>query len=84
MREARKDERGAIQDYLSALRVKPEDLPAMLRVGLDLIALKKEALGRRYLRRIIEIAPDSPEASNARVVLGEEPSLGLPIAPRQP
>lgn len=77
-REARNDETGAVSDYLAALRLKPENLAAMLRVGLGLIALKKEELGQRYLRRICELAPDSPEATRARVVLGEESSVGLP------
>ena len=77
-REAAGDETGAVADFLSALRVKPENLPAMLRVGLGLIAMKKEDLGQRYLRRICELAPDSTEATRARVVLGEESSVGLP------
>jgi Tfp pilus assembly protein PilF len=82
VREAQKNERGAVEDYLEALRVKPEDLGAMLRVGLGLIALHKEELGRKYLRRVNELAPDSPEAVNARVVLGEESTVGL--TPRRP
>lgn len=77
-REASGDETGAVNDFLSALRIKPENLPAMLRVGLGLIAMKKEDLGQRYLRRICELAPDSPEATRARVVLGEESTVGLP------
>ncbi len=77
-REAANNETGAISDYLAALRIKPEDLPAMLRVGLGLLAMKKPELGQRYLRRVCEIAPDSPEATRARVVLGEESSVGLP------
>jgi tetratricopeptide (TPR) repeat protein len=77
-REAMNNPTGAVSDYLAALRIKPENLQAMLRVGLGLIGLKKDKLGQRYLRRICELAPDSPEATRARVVLGEESSVGLP------
>lgn len=77
-REALKNEPGAIEDYLSALRVRKDDLTAMLRVGLGLISLKQTELGRRYLRRVTEIAPETAEGARARVVLGEEPSSPAP------
>jgi Tfp pilus assembly protein PilF len=83
-REAQKNEAGAVADYLEALRIKPEDLSAMLRVGIGLISLKNQALGERYLRRIIELAPDSEEASNARVILGEDTTAAAPRPPGSP
>lgn len=77
-REAMKREPGAIEDYLAALRVRKDDLTALLRVGLGLISLNQPDLGRRYLRRVTEIAPDTNEGARARVVLGEEPAAPAP------
>jgi Flp pilus assembly protein TadD len=70
-REALKNEKGAVEDYLSALKVHGESLDAMLHVGVGLLALDNHALGERYLRHITEIAPDSVQAARARVILGE-------------
>jgi Tfp pilus assembly protein PilF len=71
-REARQNEEGAVSDFLAALRLKPENPSALLRVGLGLVVMQKTDLGHRYLRRICELAPDSVEATRARVLLGEE------------
>lgn len=71
-REALKKGSGAIEDYLSALRIRKDDLTALLRVGLGLLSLNQTELGRKYLRRVTEIAPDTAEGARARVVLGEE------------
>ena len=76
-REMLQDQRGAVADYLAALRLKKDDLSAMFRVGVGLIALKQDDLGRKYLQRITEIAPDSPEAARARVLLGQERNLEI-------
>jgi Flp pilus assembly protein TadD len=70
-REALKNEKGAVEDYLSALKIHGESLDAMLHVGVGLMALDNHPLGERYLRRITELAPDSPQASRARLILGE-------------
>jgi tetratricopeptide (TPR) repeat protein len=71
-RELLRDERGAVTDYLAALRIKNDNLEAMFRVGAGLLALKQDELGRRYLQRISELSPDAPEAVRARVLLGQE------------
>jgi Tfp pilus assembly protein PilF len=76
-RAAKKDSAGALSDYLSALKIRPEDRPAMLHAGLTLLEMKNFDLGRKYLKHICESAPDSPEAERARLVLGEESSLPL-------
>jgi tetratricopeptide (TPR) repeat protein len=76
-REMLQDQRGAVSDYLVALRLKKDNLSAMFRVGVGLIALKQDELGRKYLQRITEIAPDAPEAARARVLLGQERSMEL-------
>jgi tetratricopeptide (TPR) repeat protein len=77
-RELLHDERGAVADYLSALRIKNDNLEAMFRVGVGLIALKQDELGRRYLQRITELSPDAPEAARARVLLGQEKNMEIP------
>lgn len=82
-REALNDESGAVSDFLEALRVKPEDLQAMLQIGLGLITLRKEKLGRDYLRRVTEIAPDSPQAAKARLVLGDAGGTLPPLTDKQ-
>jgi len=76
-RELLQDERGAVSDYLVALRLKKDNLSAMFRVGVALISLKQEDLGRRYLQRISELAPDAPEAARARVLLGQEKNMEI-------
>ncbi len=76
-REMLQDQRGAVSDYLVALRLKKDNLAAMFRVGVGLMALKQDELGRKYLQRITEMAPDAPEAARARVLLGQEKNLEL-------
>ncbi|HET7453326.1 MAG TPA: tetratricopeptide repeat protein [Thermoanaerobaculia bacterium] len=77
-REALKNEKGAVEDYLSALKVKPDDLDALLHVGMGLLALNNSDLGQRYLRRVAELAPESPQAARARLILGEGSNVELP------
>jgi len=77
-REARKNEKGAVEDYLAALRLRADNLDALLHVGMGLMALNNHELGVRYLRRITELSPDSPQASRARLILGEGSSASLP------
>jgi Tfp pilus assembly protein PilF len=70
-REAQKNEKGAVEDYLTALKVRAESLDAMLHVGMGLLALDNRQLGERYLRRVTELGPDTPQAARARLILGE-------------
>jgi tetratricopeptide (TPR) repeat protein len=76
-RELLQDNRGAVTDYLDALRLKKDDIHAMFRVGVALISLKQDDLGRRYLQRITELSPDAPEAARARVLLGQQKNLEI-------
>jgi Flp pilus assembly protein TadD len=77
-REALKNEKGAVEDYLFALKLRNDNLDAMLHVGMGLMALNNHDLGVRYLRRVTELAPDSPQASRARLILGEGSSATIP------
>jgi Flp pilus assembly protein TadD len=70
-REALHNEKGAVEDFLSALKVRPDSLDAMLHVGMGLIALNNHELGTRYLRRVTELGPDTPQSAHARMILGE-------------
>lgn len=72
-REAQHEDTQAVADYLAALKIQPQNLQANLRMGIVLLSLQQKQLGQRYLRRVTEIAPDSPEAARARQLLaGEE------------
>ena len=77
-REALHNEKGAVEDFLAALKVRGDNLDAMLHVGMGLMALNNHDLGVRYLRRVTELVPDSPQASRARMILGEGSSATLP------
>ena len=73
-----KMEAGA-QDYLEAVKLQPKNAEANLRLGLALVSLHREALGRRYLERTLELDPTGDAAQKARLILE---SLG-PEARRQ-
>lgn len=73
-RESQGDLPGAAEDYLEAVRVDPKSADANLRLGLALLTLKKNALGRRYLERAIELDPGGESGSKARLVLESVPS----------
>jgi len=77
-REAMHNEKGAVEDFLASLKLRADNLDAMLHVGMGLMALNNRDLGVRYLRRVTELAPDSPQASRARMILGEGSSATLP------
>jgi Tfp pilus assembly protein PilF len=73
-RESEGDFPGAAEDYLEAVRLDPKSADANLRLGLVLMTLKKNALGRRYLERAIELDPGGESGSKARLVLESAPS----------
>ena len=77
-REALHNEKGAVEDFLSALKVRPDNLDAMLHVGMGLMDLNNHELGMRYLRRVTELGPDTPQSARARMILGEGWSVTVP------
>lgn len=68
-RESQNKLEAATQDYLDALRLQPKNAEVNLRVGLGLLALHREALGRRYLERAVELDPVGDSAQKARLIL---------------
>ena len=72
-REARGDFAGAAEDYLEAVRIQPKSAEANLRLGLALVTLKKNSLGRRYLERTIELDPAGEAGARARQLLEATP-----------
>ena len=73
-REARGEFAAAAEDYLEAVRLDPKSPDANLRLGLVLVTLKKNALGRRYLERTIELDPAGEAGARARLLLESTPS----------
>jgi Tfp pilus assembly protein PilF len=73
-REARGDLPGAAEDYLEAVHLDPKSPEANLRLGLALVTLKKNALGRRYLERTIELDPGGDAGTKARLLLESTPA----------
>ena len=59
----------AAQDYLEAVKVQPKNPDGNLRLGLALVALDRQSLGRRYLERTVELDPSGDAGSRARVAL---------------
>jgi len=77
-REAKGDLEAAAEDYLDAIRLQPRNADANLRLGLVLVTLRKESLGRRYLERALEIDPSGETGAKARQILE---STSAPRAP---
>lgn len=59
----------AAEDYLEAVRVQPKSPEANLRLGLVLVTLRREPLGRRYLERALELDPSGDSGAKARMLL---------------
>ncbi|HXM76935.1 MAG TPA: tetratricopeptide repeat protein, partial [Thermoanaerobaculia bacterium] len=72
-REALGNFSGAAEDFLEAVRLQPKNADANLRLGLALVSLKKNALGRRYLERTVELDPGGDAGSKARLLLESTP-----------
>jgi Tfp pilus assembly protein PilF len=68
-REAQGKFEAAAQDYLEGVKLAPKNSEVNLRFGLALVSLHREALGRRYLERAVELDPLGEAASKARLVL---------------
>jgi Tfp pilus assembly protein PilF len=80
-RESRGQLEPAAEDYLEAVKVQPKNPEANLRLGLVLLSLRREALGRRYLERTLELDPGGDAGAKARMLL-ESASTPRPPAPR--
>ena len=68
-REAQGRLEAAAQDYLNAVKLQPKSADANLHLGLVLVTLHREALGRRYLERTVDLDPGGDSASRARLIL---------------
>ena len=69
LRERRGDLQGAGRAYLDYLKAHPDSIPAMLRLGMSAHRAGRTDVARSYLQRVIDKAPDSPEAVEARKFL---------------
>lgn len=72
-RESRGEVEAAAEDYLEAVRLQPKSPEANLHLGLALVSLKKNALGRRYLERTVELDPTGDAGAKARLLLESHP-----------
>ncbi len=68
-RESQGKLEGATQDYLEAVKLAPKAADANLHLGLALVTLHREALGRRYLERVVDLDPGGDYGSKARLIL---------------
>jgi Tfp pilus assembly protein PilF len=68
-RQARGQLEPAAEDYLEAVRLQPKNAEANLRLGLILVEMRREPLGRRYLERALELDPSGDSGAKARTLL---------------
>lgn len=69
LRERRADYNAAARAYLDYLRAKPDSIAAMLRLGVVASRAGRVDVARPYLKRVVERAPESNEAVEARKLL---------------
>lgn len=69
LRERRGDLQGAGKAYRAFLAAHPDSIIAMLRFGVSAQRAGFTDVGKKYLHRVIETAPDSAEATEARKFL---------------
>jgi Tfp pilus assembly protein PilF len=69
VRESAGDLEGAAEDYLAAIKLNPQSAQANLRLGLVLVNLKQNELGRRYLQRAVDLDPMGDTGAQARLLL---------------
>lgn len=69
LRERRGDLQGAGRAYLQYLKTYPQSVIALLRFGVAAQKAGNVDVGKSYLRRVIELSPDSAEATEARKFL---------------
>ena len=69
LRERRGDLAGAARHYLDYLKKNPDSTIASLRLGVSAHRAGRTDVAKTYLQRVIDKAPDSPEALEARKFL---------------
>ena len=69
LRERRGDLQGAGRAYLDYLKAHPDSVAAMLRFGMSAHRAGRTDVARKYLQRVIDAAPESAEAIDARKFL---------------
>ena len=69
LRERRGDLQGAGRAYLDYLKLYPDSVTAMLRFGVSAQRAGSTETAKSYLQRVIQLAPQSPEAVEARKFL---------------
>jgi tetratricopeptide (TPR) repeat protein len=69
LRERRGDLQGAGKAYKQFLSAHPDSIIAMLRFGVSAQRAGFTEIGKKYLQRVIDAAPDSAEAAQARKFL---------------
>ncbi len=69
LRERRGDLQGAGRAYLEYLKAHPESALAMLRFGISAQKSGSIEVAKSYLQRVVQLAPGSPEAIEARKYL---------------
>ena len=69
LRERRGDLQGAGRAYLKYLESHPDSVVGMLRFGVSAQKNGNAETAKSYLRRVIQLAPDSPEGVEARKYL---------------
>ena len=69
LRERRGDLQGAGRAYLDYLKKHPDSIAAALRFGVSAHRAGKPDTAKQYLKRVIDAAPDSLEAAEARKYL---------------
>lgn len=68
-RQAQGQLEAAAEDYLEAVRLQPKNAEANLRLGLVLVEMRREPLGRKYLERALELDPGGDSGAKARTLL---------------
>lgn len=69
LRERRGDLQGAGRAYLDFLQRHPDSIVAMLRLGVSAQRAGRADVASKYLKRVMEVAPASEEAAEARKFL---------------
>lgn len=69
LRERRGDLQGAGRAYLDYMKNHPDSPAALLRFGLSAQKSGRNDTAKKYLQRVIDVAPNSPEAIEARKFL---------------
>jgi tetratricopeptide (TPR) repeat protein len=69
LRERRGDLQGAGRAYLDYLKAHRDSVTALLRFGMSAYRAGRTDVARSYLQRVVDAAPDSPEALEARKFL---------------